>query len=76
MKKIETLKKNYEFKKVLDTGKYKLGNQIIIYNNKRKNNNNIKELFYIVVLLNKKCDVSKVDVSIIKNYFNTIFNKF
>ena len=37
MKKIKTIKKNYEFKRVLDSGKYELGKQIIIYVNKTKN---------------------------------------
>ena len=40
MKKIETLKKNYEFKNVLEKGKFYIGNQIIVYilkNNKRVN---------------------------------------
>ncbi len=31
MKKIKTLKKNYEFKNVLNKGKFYIGNQIIIY---------------------------------------------
>ena len=31
MKKIKTLKKNYEFKKVMTKGKFYIGNQIIIY---------------------------------------------
>ena len=38
--------------------------------------NDIKQGFDIVVLWNKKCDVSKADVNIITNDFNTIFNKF
>lgn len=39
-KKIITLKKKYEFKRVLDKGKYYIKNQIIVYikqNNKNKN---------------------------------------
>ena len=36
MKKIKTLKMNYEFKNVLNRGKYYIGNQIIIYIQKNK----------------------------------------
>lgn len=40
MKKINTLKLNYEFKNVFNKGKYYIGKQIIIYilNNKRNSN--------------------------------------
>lgn len=36
MKRISTLKMNYEFKNVLNRGKYYIGNQIIIYVLKNK----------------------------------------
>lgn len=40
MRKIKTLKKNYEFKNVLNRGKYYVGKQITVYitKNKRKEN--------------------------------------
>lgn len=40
MRKIKTLKKNYEFKNVLSRGKFYIGKQILIYvlNNKKKSN--------------------------------------
>lgn len=41
MKSILTLKKNYEFKNVLDKGKAYYGNQIIVYINKNKKEKNI-----------------------------------
>ena len=41
MKKIKTLKKNYEFKKVMTKGKFYIGNQIIIYINENNKNTNI-----------------------------------
>ena len=41
MRKIKTLKKNYEFKNVLDKGKVYYGNQIIVYINKNKKEKNI-----------------------------------
>ena len=40
MKKIKTLKKNYEFKNVINKGNFFVGNQIIVYiqkNNKKEN---------------------------------------
>ena len=40
MRKIKTLKKNYEFKNVLNKGKFYLGKQIIIYISKNKVNEN------------------------------------
>ena len=40
MRKIKTLKKNYEFKNVLSKGKFYIGNQITIYINKNKENSN------------------------------------
>ena len=41
MKKIETLKKNYEFKNVLNKGKYLVKKQIIVYITKNKKEKNI-----------------------------------
>lgn len=40
MRKIKTLKKNYEFQNVLSKGKFYIGNQITIYINKNKENSN------------------------------------
>lgn len=40
MKKISTLKLNYEFKNVLNRGKYYIGKQIIVYILKNKYNKN------------------------------------
>ena len=40
MRKIKTLKKNYEFKNVLNKGKFYLGKQIIIYISKNKKDEN------------------------------------
>ena len=37
MKRINTLKLNYEFKNVFNRGKYYIGNQVIIYILKNKN---------------------------------------
>ena len=41
MKKLKTLKKNYEFKNVLNKGKFYTGKQIIVYINNNKSNENI-----------------------------------
>ncbi len=41
MKKIDTLKKNYEFKNVLDKGKFYRGEYITIYISKNKKEKNI-----------------------------------
>ena len=41
MRKIKTLKKNYEFKNVLSKGKFYIGKQITIYITKNKLNTNI-----------------------------------
>ena len=41
MKKIKTLKKNYEFQNVLSKGKFYIGKQITIYITKNKLNSNI-----------------------------------
>ena len=40
MKKISTLKKNYEFKNVLNKGKFYKGKYVIVYINKNKKENN------------------------------------
>lgn len=42
MEKVETLKKNYEFRNVLSKGKYYIGSQVIIYF--LKNNRDINRL--------------------------------
>ena len=41
MKKIRTLKKNYEFSNVLNKGKFYSGKQILVYINKNKLNENV-----------------------------------
>lgn len=41
MRKIDTLKKNYEFKNVLDKGKFYRGNYITIYISKNKKAKNV-----------------------------------
>lgn len=41
MKKIKTLKKNYEFQNVLSKGKFYIGRQITIYITKNKENANV-----------------------------------
>ena len=41
MRRIKTLKKNYEFKNVLNKGKFCVGKQITVYFNKNKINENI-----------------------------------
>lgn len=40
MRRIDTLKMNYEFKNVFNRGKYYIGNQIIVYVLKNKYNKN------------------------------------
>lgn len=41
MRKIHTLKKNYEFKNVLKNGKYFIKDHVIVYINKNKINENV-----------------------------------
>ncbi len=41
MRKMQTLKKNYEFEKVLKQGKFYVGKQITIYITKNKANKNV-----------------------------------
>jgi len=41
MRKIKTLKKNYEFKNVLNKGKYYVGNQITVYITKNRTEENV-----------------------------------
>ena len=41
MKRIKTLKKNYEFKNVLDKGKFYKGKYVTIYLSKNKKNENV-----------------------------------
>ena len=55
MKKIKTLKKNYEFKNVMNKGKYYIKEQIIVYINENKKNIN-----YIgVAVSTKQCNAVK-----------------
>ena len=55
MKKIKTLKKNYEFKNVLNNGKFYIKNQLIVYIKKNKKNEN-----YIGIAINTKiCNAVK-----------------
>lgn len=55
MKKIETLKLNYEFKNVFDKGNYFVGKQIIIYfYNNNKNTNRLG-----IAISNKLCNAVK-----------------
>lgn len=55
MRKIYTLKKNYEFKNVLDKGKYFVRKHIIIYINKNKEEKNIIG----IAVSNKACNAVK-----------------
>lgn len=55
MDKVETLKKNYEFKNVLNKGKFYIKNQIIVYITKNK-----KEKNFIGIAINTKiCNAVK-----------------
>jgi ribonuclease P protein component len=106
MKRISTLKKNYEFKNVLSKGKFYIGNQVIIYILKNKFNENrlgialssklcnavkrnrIKRVIRacyqenikntnlghdIVIIWNKKADVSDLSYKIIHEDMRKIF---
>lgn len=55
MKKIKTLKKNYEFQNVLSKGKFYIGRQITIYITKNKENSNIIG----IAISNKTCNAVK-----------------
>lgn len=55
MKKIKTLKMNYEFKNVLSKGRYYIGNQIIIYSLK----NNYKYNRIGIAISSKICNAVK-----------------
>lgn len=55
MKRIKTLKKNYEFKNVLNKGKFYLGKQIIIYISKNK----ISENRIGIAISTKLCKATK-----------------
>lgn len=55
MKKIKTLKKNYEFKNVLKKGNVYYGKQIIVYINKNKKNENILG----IAISSKLCKAAK-----------------
>ena len=71
MRKIKTLKKNYEFKNVLNKGKFYLGKQIIIYISK----NNLEQGYNIVFLWNKKVDFHDANFFIIEKDMKSIFKK-
>ena len=55
MKKMQTLKKNYEFENVLKQGKFYVGNQITIYITKNKENKNI----FGIAISKKTCKAVK-----------------
>lgn len=55
MKNNETLKMNYEFKNVLDKGKYYINNQVIIYIMK----NNLEYNRYGIAINSKLCNAVK-----------------
>ena len=55
MKKMQTLRKNYEFENVLKQGKFYVGNQITIYITKNKENKNI----FGIAISKKTCKAVK-----------------
>ena len=55
MRKIRTLKKNYEFQNVLSKGKFYIGQQITIYITKNKLNTNVIG----IAISNKNCNAVK-----------------
>lgn len=65
MRKIKTLKKNYEFKNVLTKGNFFTGNQITIYLNKNKKNENI-----IGIAVN-----SKIAKAVKRNYIKRLIRQ-
>ncbi len=86
MRKIKTLKKNYEFKNVLNKGKFYLGKQIIIYikrnrlkrlirENYRLIKDNLEQGYNIVFLWNKKVDFHDANFFIIEKDMKSIFKK-
>ena len=91
MKKLKTLKKNYEFKNVLNKGKFYTGKQIIVYINNNKSNENIIGIAvsskvgkavkrnHIKRLIreswNKKINIKHANYHIIKEDMEKIFEK-
>lgn len=66
MRKIETLKKNYEFKNVLDNGKYIVKNQIIVY--VKQNKNKVENRIGIAVN-------TKVGKAVIRNHIKRLIRE-
>lgn len=67
MRKIKTLKKNYEFKNVLSNGKFYIGNQISIYVLKNKKDFNVIG----IAVSSRKCNAvqrNKIKRLIRENY--------
>ena len=76
MRKIKTLKKNYEFKNVLNKGKFYLGKQIIIYISKNKATV-VKRIVIIgnqfwLVIIYEINPVAEIEFKIIFNSFITL----
>lgn len=79
MKKILTLKKNYEFRYILNKGKVYYGNQIIVYINKNKSNNNILGIAINTklgkaVIRNRVKRLIRKNYQIINNHLNQGYN--
>lgn len=79
MKKILTLKKNYEFRYILNKGKVYYGNQIIVYINKNKSNNNILGIAINTklgkaVIRNRVKRLIRENYQIINNHLNQGYN--
>ena len=80
MRKIKTLKKNYEFQNVLAKGKFYIGKQITIYISKiRENYRLIKDElevgYNIVFLWNRKDVVNNANFFIIKEDMNKLLKR-
>ncbi len=76
MRKIKTLKKNYEFQNVLKKGKFYLGKQIIVYILKNKSNENsigiaVSSKNYNAVQRNKIKRKIRENYRLIKNKLKT-----
>lgn len=79
MKKILTLKKNYEFRYTLNKGKVYYGNQIIVYINKNKSNTNILGIAINTklgkaVIRNRVKRLIRENYKIINNHLNQGYN--